>query len=125
MRTCSKRAAAALLLAVALAATATPAAAARASAPASGAAAALTTAAGDDGERPWFCHELDCPDFKLEKNLTALGGIELRAYPAAAWVSTRVEGKSYDGAVAAGFWKLFKYISGNNQWGAKVNIIFC
>lgn len=35
-------------------------------------------------------------------------GIELRSYPAAKWASTTVEGKGYDAAVAAGFWRLFK-----------------
>jgi hypothetical protein len=52
---------------------------------------------------PWFCHDLDCPRFSLQKNLTDLG-IELRRYPAAKWVSTNIEGASYDKAVATGFW---------------------
>jgi hypothetical protein len=31
------------------------------------------------------------------------------------WASTVVTGVKYDKAVAAGFWRLFKYISGNNE----------
>lgn len=70
---------------------------------------------------PWFCHDLDCPKFKSVDNITDLG-IEHRKYPAAKWVSTVVDSKSYDASVATGFWRLFKYISGNNKDSAKVEM---
>ncbi|GBF95219.1 hypothetical protein Rsub_07934 [Raphidocelis subcapitata] len=92
--------------------------AARAAPPADAAAAAADDSAA---AVPWFCHDLDCPRFSIKKNLTDLG-IELRRYPAAKWASTKIEGSSYDKAVATGFWRLFKYISGNNADGAKVEM---
>lgn len=70
---------------------------------------------------PWFCHDLECPKFSLVKNMTDLG-IELRSYPAAKWVSTSVDSKNYDTSVATSFWRLFKYISGNNEEGVKVEM---
>ncbi|KAI8463957.1 MAG: SOUL-domain-containing protein [Monoraphidium minutum] len=82
-------------------------------------------AAGGGGsnpaEAPWFCHDLECPKYKVVENMTDIG-IEHRQYPVAKWVTTVVEGKSYDSAVAAGFWRLFKYISGNNKDAAKVDM---
>lgn len=38
------------------------------------------------------------------------------------WASTVVTGVKYDKAVAAGFWRLFKYISGNNEQQQKVEM---
>lgn len=32
-------------------------------------------------EAPWFCHDLDCPKFKVAKNLTEIG-VEMRQYDA-------------------------------------------
>lgn len=69
------------------------------------------TPANDDS--PWFCHDLDCPKFTLVKNIT--DDVQLRKYAAGKWASTVVTGVKYDKAVAAGFWRLFKYISGNNE----------
>jgi hypothetical protein len=34
-------------------------------------------------EAPWFCHELDCPKFKLMQNMTDIG-IEHRRYESGA-----------------------------------------
>jgi hypothetical protein len=42
--------------------------------------------------------------------------------PAGKWASTVVTGVKYDKAVAAGFWRLFKYISGNNEQQQKVEM---
>ncbi|KIY95363.1 Heme-binding protein 2 [Monoraphidium neglectum] len=67
---------------------------------------------GAVGDAPWFCHDLECPKYKLVENLTDI----------AKWVTTTVEGKSYDASVATGFWRLFKYISGNNKDAAKVEM---
>jgi hypothetical protein len=38
------------------------------------------------------------------------------------WASTVVTGVKYDKAVATGFWRLFKYISGNNEQQQKVEM---
>lgn len=108
-----QRAPAALALALALLCSAGVAAAARPG--------KAARAAGVAWTKPWYCHDLDCPHFKSVKNLTDLG-LELRHYDSAKWVSTSVESKSYDSSVATGFWRLFKYISGNNKEGVKVEM---
>jgi hypothetical protein len=72
-------------------------------------------------EKPWFCHELDCPEFTLVKNHTDIG-VEHRRYDAGKYASTVVTGVKYDKAVATGFWRLFKYISGNNEPQQKVEM---
>eukprot|EP00879_Flechtneria_rotunda_P000469 GHRR01000570.1.p1 GENE.GHRR01000570.1~~GHRR01000570.1.p1 ORF type:complete len:236 (+),score=52.48 GHRR01000570.1:86-793(+) len=74
-------------------------------------------------DAPWFCHELDCPNYSVVKNLTEVNPpVELRRYEAGKWASTVVAGAKYDKAVAKGFWRLFKYISGNNEESAKVEM---
>jgi hypothetical protein len=35
---------------------------------------------GAVGDAPWFCHDLECPKYKLVENLTDIG-IEHRTYP--------------------------------------------
>jgi len=72
-------------------------------------------------EKPWFCHDLDCPEFTLVKNHTDIG-VEQRRYDAGKWASTVVTGVKYDKAVATAFWRLFKYISGNNEQQQKVEM---
>lgn len=72
-------------------------------------------------DKPWFCHELDCPPFKLIQNFTDLG-LELREYRAGKWVSTKVNSTMYEKAVTAGFWRLFKYIQGDNEPKTKVDM---
>jgi hypothetical protein len=117
--------------------------------------------------KPWFCHELDCPEFEVLENLTSIG-VELRRYAPSTWVETTVEnatstapvpaaaaapsvppfggatsrpaaasagppgsfpaaasadanaGTGYERAVAIGFYKLFRYISGENLTGQKI-----
>jgi hypothetical protein len=71
--------------------------------------------------KPWFCHDLDCPTYKMVKNLTDIN-IEYRSYQAGKWASTVVTGVKYEKAVATGFWRLFKYISGNNEQQQKVEM---
>lgn len=79
-----------------------------------------------EGEKPWFCHDLDCPAYTSKKNITVegvLAPIELRAYPAAKWATTRVlDVDNYDKAVATGFWRLYKYISGENTAETKIEM---
>jgi hypothetical protein len=121
--------------------------------------------------KPWFCHELDCPQYEVLENLTSIG-VEVRRYAATRWVETTIENATsvagpaparssagaqpsaasmmmmfgggaggagggsarmgsasadeenastgYERAVAAGFYKLFRYISGDNLTGAKI-----
>eukprot|EP00878_Enallax_costatus_P025074 GHUV01026795.1.p2 GENE.GHUV01026795.1~~GHUV01026795.1.p2 ORF type:complete len:258 (-),score=42.49 GHUV01026795.1:1099-1758(-) len=71
--------------------------------------------------KPWFCHDLDCPKYKLLKNLTDID-IEYRSYQPGKWASTVVTGVKYEKAVATGFWRLFKYISGNNEPQQKIEM---
>lgn len=78
-----------------------------------------------NGAQPWFCHDLDCPQYVSVKNITdlELSPVELRRYAAGNWVSTVVlDVKSYEGAVAKGFWRLFRYISGENEQEQKVEM---
>lgn len=110
-------------------------------------------------EKPWFCHELECPQFELVENLTSIG-VELRRYAPSTWVETEVvnatstapvpgtptltnsagggspammmpssasasdtnAGTGYERAVAVGFYKLFRYISGENLTGQKIDM---
>jgi hypothetical protein len=60
---------------------------------------AVGTAALPD--RPWFCHDLECPDFKVLRDLG--NGIELRAYGPTTWARTTVRESSLDKATIAGF----------------------
>jgi hypothetical protein len=72
---------------------------------------------------PWFCHGLDCPKYTLTATSpNASLPYEVRAYDRSVWVSTRVEARSLATAQAAGFRRLFAYISGANSEGAKVEM---
>ena len=72
---------------------------------------------------PWFCHGLACPAFHLTATSpNASIPYEVRAYDRSVWVSTRVEARSLATAQAAGFRRLFAYISGANSDGAKVEM---
>jgi len=155
---------AATLAVVALAAAAVAALPAAATAARPPVAAPASALAWD--KAPWFCHDLDCPQFEVVENLTAIG-VELRRYAPSTWVETTVEmptsvagaiggggmmaaaaaaqggplagagggfggppalggdpsangGTGYERAVAVGFYKLFKYISGENLTGTKL-----
>lgn len=61
---------------------------------------------------PWFCHGIECPPFKTVT--TEPGAYEVRAYGRTVWASTVVEAYSLATAQAAGFRRLFAYISGAN-----------
>ena len=72
----------------------------------------------DDDKPPWFCHGIDCPQFKT---LNHTKEYDTRAYPAGLkWTSTIVTGLEYDAGVSAGFRRLFAYISGANEAQVKV-----
>jgi len=72
---------------------------------------------GDVSAKPWFCHDLDCPKFKV---IADKDGYEVRAYEGTVWATTHVEKSSFDEAIQAGFMRLFKYISGANDVRAKI-----
>lgn len=74
-------------------------------------------ATNKDSDKPWFCHDLDCPKYK---KLDEFDDVELREYAPTKWASTVVKETSYDKAVRTGFWRLFKYISGENEDKAKI-----
>ena len=44
-------------------------------------------------------------------------GIEERHYQPAKWVSTKVQSMKYKEATSTGFWRLFKFIGGENEKG--------
>ncbi|CAD7704789.1 unnamed protein product [Ostreobium quekettii] len=78
---------------------------------------ALAASRQVNGDSPWFCHGLDCPTYTVQETVD---GVELRAYDAAAWVSTKVTGSSYAKAQITGFDILLKYIGGANSDGTKI-----
>ena len=55
----------------------------------------------DDG-KPWFCHELECPDFKHVRKIDVKNDdgdditIEERCYPQTNWVKTSMGGNKDD-----------------------------
>lgn len=75
-------------------------------------------------DKPWFCHDLDCPQFEvLETNSSKGVKYELRKYPAARWVYTMVQFDTEDDfkkAQGTAFMRLFQYISGANEAKAKI-----
>lgn len=62
-------------------------------------------------EKPWFCHELDCPIYSV---ISHNDNYTIREYKAAKWVSTKVQSVDFRIATTKGFWRLMNYISGNN-----------
>lgn len=72
-----------------------------------------------DGEKPWFCHKLGCPDFEVIEDEKEY---QLRRYGKTSWVSTTLTGVSLDTAMNKMFMKLFEYISGNNEKREKIEM---
>lgn len=80
----------------------------------------MSTAAGlgvSDWDKPWFCHDLDCPIYTVQEKTDMY---EVRKYEAGMWVSTTEKGFRYSQAVSKGFWKLFQYIGGENDAKQKI-----
>jgi hypothetical protein len=75
-------------------------------------------AIGDD--KPWFCHDLDCPIFELKE--TVGDYYEIREYPETRWVSTVESGIKFELALAKGFATLYRYIDGKNEDEKKINM---
>lgn len=70
-------------------------------------------------KKPWFCHDLQCPRYKL---LNSSDGYETRRIGATRWVTTDVEAFSLALATGTGFQRLFAYISGNNEDKQKIEM---
>ena len=68
---------------------------------------------------PWFCHDLQCPRYRL---LNESAGYETRRLEATRWVTTDVEAFSLALGTATGFQRLFAYISGANEQQRKIEM---
>ncbi|OWF45244.1 Heme-binding protein 2 [Mizuhopecten yessoensis] len=62
---------------------------------------------------------LDSPAYK---EVNKQDDVDERRYAAAKWVSTSIQGMEHDKAQKEGFQRLFKYITGNNKPGTKVDM---
>ena len=72
--------------------------------------------------KPWFCHSIDCPEFR---NATGAESFEIREYKDTTWVSTEIKIKSQDEFLQAlnqAFMRLFNYISGENEKKMKIDM---
>jgi len=87
---------------------------------------------GDKAERadgkPWFCHGLDCPEFKTVRKIDVKDDdgddvtIEERCYQQTNWVKTSMDGNKDDMSYSPMFRKLFKYITGENEEKSKIKM---
>ncbi|KAK9915233.1 hypothetical protein WJX75_006502 [Coccomyxa subellipsoidea] len=78
-----------------------------------------TTIASAKSSKPWFCHDLDCPEYDVvDKN----DDYEVREYSKGKWASTKIEGYLYTATIVQGFKRLFNYISGENEPQVKINM---
>jgi len=69
--------------------------------------------------RPWFCHDLECPEFVTKK----FGKFEERCYPKTTWAMTSMQGKHGEKqSFKPMFKKLFKYIEGANDKAIKIKM---
>jgi hypothetical protein len=75
--------------------------------------------ANTDGEAPWFCHGLDCPEFTVVNETDAY---QIREYQAGDWITTTVDGSGFTVAMTKGFTRLFQYISGANEDSKKMKM---
>lgn len=84
---------------------------------------------GDKAERtdgkPWFCHDLDCPEFKTVRKIVDEDDDELvieeRCYPQTNWVQTGLDGDRDNMEYSPMFKKLFGYIQkGENKKKEKI-----
>jgi hypothetical protein len=71
------------------------------------------------GEEPAFCHELDCPVFKVTENHS---DYVVRQYEKAEWVGTRVADHKFELAFAMGFGRLYNYIAGGNEEEKRISM---
>ncbi|KAL4425814.1 hypothetical protein ABPG75_009830 [Micractinium tetrahymenae] len=66
---------------------------------------------------PWFCHNLDCPQYDV---VETTDDYEVREYEAGSWVSMDVEAYTYAIAVSEAFHQLYQYIDGANHDAVKI-----
>ncbi|CAH2253179.1 Hypothetical predicted protein [Pelobates cultripes] len=71
----------------------------------------------DQYKTPSFCGKLECPRYHVEQDFKSF---ELRVYEATQWVSTPVNLNVFGTGKA--FRRLFKYITGSNSEGLKINM---
>ena len=64
-----------------------------------------------------YCGKLDCPDYVV---VNKTDDYELRHYKSSKWVATEESGIDYKDAASKNFWKLFAYISGDNEKKVKI-----
>merc|ERR1711916_24259 len=81
----------------------------------------MAAASAAKWDKPWFCHDLECPEYSVDyKNATT--GVEVRTYQPAVWVTTNITGIDYQSSVSKGFMSNFAYISGSNSAGQKIEM---
>ena len=64
-----------------------------------------------------YCGKLDCPDYVVLKRTE---DYELRHYKPSKWAASEECGIDHKDAASKNFWKLFAYISGNNEKNVKI-----
>lgn len=62
-------------------------------------------------KKPWFCHNYDCPPYKVLNTSTKY---ETRLYEKGSWVATTVPSYSFPTAVGIGLKRLYDYTAGEN-----------
>ncbi|CEL95892.1 unnamed protein product [Vitrella brassicaformis CCMP3155] len=81
----------------------------------------LVGAAMGEWEKPWFCHDIDCPEFEIQTS-DEKTNYEERTYGPTMWVSTKIQTTDWNMVGATGFQRLFGYISGQNDNGTKIEM---
>ncbi|CAH3191726.1 unnamed protein product, partial [Porites evermanni] len=72
---------------------------------------------------PRFCGDYDCPDFYEKKLNVSSKDYTLRCYPKPyKWVSTTFNGRRSRSKQTEAFWRLFRYIQGENEKKMKINM---
>jgi hypothetical protein len=71
------------------------------------------------GDAPWFCHDLDCPEYTV---VNKTDDYEVREYKGGQWAATEVDGSGFTVAMTRGFARLFQYISGDNEEKQKIKM---
>jgi hypothetical protein len=80
---------------------------------------ATATSEVQNFEAPWFYHGLEGPEFV---EVSKANNYVVREYPESYWSATTVLGKNLDDAGSEAFMRLFRYISGANAEGQKIEM---
>ncbi|XP_013389351.1 heme-binding protein 2-like [Lingula anatina] len=70
-----------------------------------------------ESKSPDFCNGLDCPTFTVLKTTKEYS---IRQYDVSKWVGTSEYSMDWSNSTTTMFWRLFRYISGQNQPKTKV-----